>query len=150
MATLHDYRIYYYVIWTNNRSQLLEAGTQKQEGKYPMIKVLQGCILTLSLYSVNTVHILYRTGNMQSAIHLSFALSSSLLPRGLQSTHLLMPCYISPYIVYNVYELYSLCTWVLTLYIIIFETWQFLKPPNSTPRGDRHVLPLSFCLKFNS
>ncbi len=47
--------------------------------------------------------ILYRTGNMQSAILLSFVASSSLPLCGLQSTHPLMPCYISPYIVYNVY-----------------------------------------------
>ncbi len=108
--------IYYYVIWTDNESRLLEADTRRQEGKYPMMKVLQGCVLKLLLYSVNTVLILYRTGNMQSAILflyrtgnmqsailLSFVTSSSLPPYGLQSTHPLMPCYISPYIVYNVY-----------------------------------------------
>ncbi len=33
-----------------------------------MIKVLQGCILKLSLHSVNSVLIIYRTGNMQSAL----------------------------------------------------------------------------------
>ncbi len=68
-----------------------------------MIKVLQGCILKVSLYSVNTVLMLYRAGNMQSAILLSFVASSSLSPCGLQSTHLLMPYYISPYVVYNVH-----------------------------------------------
>ncbi len=80
--------IYYYVIWTDNGSTLPEANTQMQEGKYPMIKVLQGCILKLLLHSVNSVLILYRTGNMQSAILLSFLASSSLPPCELQSTHL--------------------------------------------------------------
>ncbi len=37
--------VYYYVIWTDNGSTSPEADTQRQEGKYPMIKVLQGCIL---------------------------------------------------------------------------------------------------------
>ncbi len=79
-----------------------EANTQWQEGKYPMIKVLWGCILKLSLHSVNSVLILYRTGNMQSAILLSFVASASLPSYGLQST---MHCYVSPYVyvVYNVY-----------------------------------------------
>ncbi len=89
------------LIWTDNGSRSLEANTRRQEGKYPIIKVLQGCILKLSLCSVNTVLILYRTGNMQSAILLSFLASSSLLPCGLQCTHTLMPCYISPYVVYK-------------------------------------------------
>ncbi len=88
--------IYYYIIWTDNGSMLPEADTLRQEGKYPMIKVLRGCILKLVL-------ILYRTGNMQSAVLLSFIVSSSLLPRGLQSTHPPMPCYNSPYVVYNIY-----------------------------------------------
>ncbi len=95
--------IYYYVIWTDNGSRLLEADTRRQEGKYPMIKVLQGCILKLSLYSVNTAFIHYGTGNMQSAILLSFIASSSLPPCGLQSTHPQVSCYISPYVVYYVY-----------------------------------------------
>ncbi len=94
-----------FVIWTDNGSILPEANIRRQEGKYPMIKVLHGCILTLSLHSVNLVFILYRTGNMQSAILLSFAASSSLPPCGLQSTHPPMPCYISPYVVYNIYDL---------------------------------------------
>ncbi len=55
------------------------ANTQRQEGKYPTIKVLQGCILKLSLNSVNSVPILYRTGNMQSAILLSFVASSVII-----------------------------------------------------------------------
>ncbi len=42
------------------------------------IKVLQCCTLKLLLQSVNSVIILYRTGNMQSAILLSFIASSSL------------------------------------------------------------------------
>ncbi len=63
--------IYYYVIWTNNESRLLEADTRRQDGKYPMIKVLQGCILKLSLYLVNTVLFLYKTGNMQYFYHSS-------------------------------------------------------------------------------
>ncbi len=44
---------------------------------------------------------------MQSAVLLSFAASFSLPPCGLQFTHSLMPCYISPYVVYNVYGLMS-------------------------------------------
>ncbi len=60
--------IYYYVIWTDNGSALPDANTWRHEGKYPMIKVLQSCILKLSLHSVNSVLILYRTGNIQSAI----------------------------------------------------------------------------------
>ncbi len=74
-----------------------------------MIKVLQGCILKLLLHSVNSVPILYWTGNMLSAILLSFLAYSSILPCGLQSTHPQMPCYISPYVVCNVYggNLYS-------------------------------------------
>ncbi len=88
--------IYYYVIWTDNGSMLPEVDTLKQEGKYPMINVLQGGILKLVL-------ILYRIGNMQFAILTSFVASSSLLPCGLQSTHRPMFCYISPYVVYNIY-----------------------------------------------
>ncbi len=61
--------IYYYVIWTDNGSTLPEADTERQEGKYPMIKVLQSYILKLSLHSVNSVLILYRTGNMQTTIY---------------------------------------------------------------------------------
>ncbi len=94
--------IYYYVIWTDNESTLSEGNTRRQEGKFPVIKVLQGCISQL-LHSVNSVLILYRTANMQSAIPLSFITSSSLLPCGLQSTHPPMSCYISPYVVYNIY-----------------------------------------------
>ncbi len=96
--------IYYHVIWTDNGSTLPEANTHNQEGKYPVIKVLQGCILKLLLHSVNLVPILYRTGNMQSTILSSFVSSSSLLPCGLQSTQPRMLCYISPYVVYNVYK----------------------------------------------
>ncbi len=96
--------IYYYIIQTDNGTRLLEADTRRQEGKYPMIKVLQSCILKLLLYSVNTGRVIYKTDNMQSVILLSFIASSSLLPCGLQSTHPPMPYYISPYIVYNVYE----------------------------------------------
>ncbi len=92
--------LHYYVIWTDNRSRLLKADTRKQEDKYPMIKVLLGSIMKLRLYSVNTELIYYRTGNMQSAIHLSFVASSSLPPCGLLSIHLLMPCYISPYVTF--------------------------------------------------
>ncbi len=89
--------IYYYIIWTDNGSMLPEANTRRQEGKYPMIKVLQGCILRLSLQSVNSVLFLYRADNMQFAILLSFVASSLLPPCGLQSTHPQMLCYISPY-----------------------------------------------------
>ncbi len=81
---------------------LPETNTRRQEGKYPTIKVLQGCILKLLLHSVNSVAILGRTGNMQSAILLSFVASSSLPPCELQSTHPQMPYYISPYVVYKV------------------------------------------------
>ncbi len=42
--------IYYYVIWTDNKSMLPEANTWRQGGKYLMIEVLQGCILKLSLH----------------------------------------------------------------------------------------------------
>ncbi len=41
---------------------------------------------------------------MQSAILLSFVASSFLPPCELQSTHPLMHCYISPYVVYNIYS----------------------------------------------
>ncbi len=58
----------------------------------------------LSLYSANSVLILYRIGNMQSAILLSFVASSSLPSCGLQSTRPLMPYYISPHIVNNAYD----------------------------------------------
>ncbi len=44
----------------------------------------------------------YPLQDRQSAIFLSFVAYSSLLPCGLQSTHPLMPCYISPYVVYNI------------------------------------------------
>ncbi len=40
---------------------------------------------------------------MQSAILLSFVTSSSLPPCKLQFTHSWVRCYISPYVVYNVY-----------------------------------------------
>ncbi len=33
---------------------------------------------------------------------------------------------------------------------IIFETYQFIKSPSSTPGRDWHVRPLTFCKKFNS
>ncbi len=81
---------------------LPEANTKKKEGKYPMIKVLWGCIFKLVL-------ILYRAGNMQFAILVSFIASSSLLSCGLQSTHLPLPCHISPYVVYNIYDLTIIC-----------------------------------------
>ncbi len=96
--------IYYYIIWTDSGGMLPDANTQRQEGKYQTIKVLQGCILKLLLHSVNSAPILYRTGNMQFAILLSFVAFSSLPPCGLQSTYPWMPCYISPYVVYNVYS----------------------------------------------
>ncbi len=70
---------------------LPEANTRRQEAKYPIIQVLWGCILKL-------VFILYTIGDMQSTILLSFIISSSLLPCGLQSTHPPLPCYISPYV----------------------------------------------------
>ncbi len=50
---------------------------------------------------------------MQSAILLSFVASSSLPPCGLQSTHPPMPCYVSLYVVYNVYR----CDWLKMGYI---------------------------------
>ncbi len=86
--------IYCYVIWTDNGSTLPEASTWRQEGKYPMIKVLHGCVLKLSLHSVNSVLILYRTGNIQSVILVSFiAMRATIYPL----TDALF--YISPYVV---------------------------------------------------
>ncbi len=85
-----------------------------------MINVLQCCILKLLLHSVNSVPILYRTGNRQSAILLSFVASSSLLPCGLQSMHPRMPCYISPYVVYNVYDRMAI------LPVYMFDLFLFL------------------------
>ncbi len=35
-------------------------------------------------------------------------------------------------------------------YIIIFQTYQSLELPGSTPGGDRHMRPLTFCRKFHS
>ncbi len=35
-------------------------------------------------------------------------------------------------------------------YNVIFETYQSLEPPSSTPVRDRHVRPLNFCEKFNA
>ncbi len=67
LVTTIDFK-YYDVIWIDNGSTLPEADTWRPEGKYLMIKVLQSCILKLSLHSVNSVLVLYRTGNMQSAI----------------------------------------------------------------------------------
>ncbi len=96
--------IHYHVIWTDNRGTVPEANNWRQEGKYPMIKVLRGCIFKLSLYLVNSVLTLHRTGNMQSVILSSFVASSSLPLSGFQSIHPPMPCHISPYVVYNVYD----------------------------------------------
>ncbi len=84
-----------------------QPGNTVQEEKYLIVKVLQGCILKLLLHSVNSVFILYRASKMQSAILLSFVASFSLLPCGLQSTHPSMPRYISPYVVYNVYDIHA-------------------------------------------
>ncbi len=72
---------------------LPETNTQREKGKYPMIKVLQGCLLKLILHLVNSVLIFYRTGNMQSATLSSFVASSSLPPCRIQ------------YVVYNIYVL---------------------------------------------
>ncbi len=82
----------------------LKPTLRGKRGNIYNIKVLQGCILKLSSHSINSVLILYRPGNRQSAILLSFVASSSLPPCGLQSTHSLMLWYISLYIVYNIYE----------------------------------------------
>ncbi len=96
--------IYYYVIWTDSGNMLPEANTRKQEGRHPAIKVLQGCILKLLLHFVNSVPILYRKGNMQSPIFLSFVVFSSLPPCGPNlHTRRCPATYISPYVVYNVY-----------------------------------------------
>ncbi len=94
--------IYYYVIWTDKGVCYLKRTLIGKRGNI-QVKVLQCCICEL-LHSVNSVPILYRTGNMQSAILLSFVTTSSLPPCGLQSNHPLMPCYISPYVVYIVYD----------------------------------------------
>ncbi len=75
-------------------------------------------VLKLLLHSVSSVPIFYWTGNMQSAILLSFIASFSLPPCGLQSTHPRMPCYISPYVVYNVYG---------TVTEIFAKVWMFHK-----------------------
>ncbi len=80
---------------------LPEANTPRQEGKYPTMKVLQSCILKLLLHSVNSKPILYRIGNMQSAILRSFVATSFLPPCGLQSIHSRVPCYSRPYIVHS-------------------------------------------------
>ncbi len=45
--------IYYYIIWTDGGSMLPEANTLRQEGKYPTMKVLQGCIL--SYYYIQSI-----------------------------------------------------------------------------------------------
>ncbi len=77
--------------------------TPEARGEISSDKVLQGCILKLLLHSVNSGLILYRIGNMQSAILLSFVASSSLPPGRLLCTHPPMSCCISPYVIYNVY-----------------------------------------------
>ncbi len=120
--------IYYYIMWTNKGSTLPEADTQRQEGKYSMIKVLQGCILKLSLHSVDSVFILYGIDNTQSTILLSFIASSSLPPCGLQSTHPPMPCYISPCVVYDIYDLSGLrvclfCFLSVKFYGKFYQEW---------------------------
>ncbi len=106
--------IYYYVIWTDNGSMLPEADTLRQAGKYPMIKVSRGCISKLVLF-------LFRTGNMQSAVFLSFVAPFSSPPCGLQPTHPPMPCYISPCVVYNIYGIH------LTLFFFLFSLITSLK-----------------------
>ncbi len=112
--------IYYCVIWTDNGSMLPETNTRRQEGKYLMIKVLQGYILKLLLHSVNSGLILYRTGNMPSTILLSFVASSSLLPCGVESIHPPMLYYISPYVVYNIYDWYL---FIIIIFIFYFQKW---------------------------
>ncbi len=73
-------------------SILPEADTQRQVGKYPVIKVLRKCIITLSLHLVNLVLTLYR-------ILLSFIASSTLPP------YCFNQLTISPVIGYNVYDI---------------------------------------------
>ncbi len=82
------------------------------EGKYPMIKVLRGCILKLMLiicrignmqFAIlllfvvcsSLMLIICRIGNMQFAILLSFVVCSTLPPRALQFTHPPIPSYQS-------------------------------------------------------
>ncbi len=98
-----------WVIHTYNDNILRKTNVfciaQRQNERHMMNSVIfTCCILKLLLHSVNSVPILYRTGNMLSAILLLCVASSSLLPCGLQSTHPLMHCYFSPYVVYNVYD----------------------------------------------
>ncbi len=99
--------IYYYVIWTDNGSMLPETNVRRQEGEISNDKSIAGLhpqvIITFSQFRA----ILYRTGNTQFAILLSFVASSSLSPCGLQSTHPPVPSYISPYVVYNIYGWYA-------------------------------------------
>ncbi len=94
---------------------LLEVNTQRQEGKYYILKLL--------LHSVNAVVILYKTDNIQSAILLSLVTS------GLQSTHPLMPCYISPNVVYNIYGcdriMYKTGFVLVYYHMIDMKDWQW-------------------------
>ncbi len=75
---------------------LPEANTRRQEGKYPMIKVLRGGIRKLVL-------ILYKIGNMQSAILLSFVTFPPYRYVGINLAPVDALLYQSIYVVYNVW-----------------------------------------------
>ncbi len=82
-----------HVKWSQHSEAKGEISNDKSIVGHPQV------IITFSQFSVH----FSQAGNMQSAILLSFVASSSLWPCGLQSSHPLMPCYISPYEVYNIY-----------------------------------------------
>ncbi len=136
--------IYYYIIWTDNRGTVPEANTRRPERIYPMIKVLWGCVLKLSLYLVNSALILYRTGNMQPAILLSFVIFSSLPPCGLQSTHPPMLYYVSPYVVYNVYGYDLLRSNVYDFNVQHRKTYHFAVLPESQHKNSQWTVRQTF------
>ncbi len=80
-----------------------------------MIKVLRGCTLsyTFSQFSAHPLQ-----DGQYAICHTFIVASSSLLPCGLQSTHPRMPCYISPYVVYNVYDNCSFIVWNMSPFML--------------------------------
>ncbi len=102
---------------------------------------------------------------MQSAILLSFVASSSLPPCRLQSTHPLMPCYISPYIVYNIYGTtehqsrgspsnsddwaWNKCMCAVCVPIFVFEILAGVGALGFTkPAISHHLFELLWCVSF--